>query len=71
MRDLTAQQKMALETLVDDTSLYRVVLALSDMSAEKSEHVLSAWQDARTAKPWRYAARKLLRSAAFIRDLGV
>jgi hypothetical protein len=45
-----------IEELIDRTSLDRVLKALADVCAEKSDHVLCNWQDAPMSERWRHAA---------------
>lgn len=45
-----------LEALVDKFSLSDVLLMLSDIAAEKAEHIRSNWQDSTTARNWDKAA---------------
>jgi hypothetical protein len=41
-----------LETLIDKHGLAAVLSAMSEVCAEKAEHIRSNWQDRATAKPW-------------------
>jgi hypothetical protein len=48
-----------LEAMIDRHGLLHVITALECICAEKEVHIITNWQDARTAKPWGVAARKL------------
>lgn len=48
-----------LEAMIDRHGLLHVITALECICFEKEEHIITNWQDARTAKPWGVAARKL------------
>ena len=54
----TDQQKLieTLEKLVDSEGLYAVTSALELLCHEKAEHLITNWQDARSAKNWTRAA---------------
>lgn len=51
--------KKELEALIDKTSVAAVCDALSEICAEKAEHVLTNWQDDVTASHWAKAAKLL------------
>ena len=50
---------IALETLVDRTSLTAVIEALASIAYVKAEHLRSNWQDEQGAKVWARAGRFL------------
>jgi hypothetical protein len=52
-----------LEALTDASSLRAVLYALSQMCAEKAEHIRHTWQDNVTAQPWSRIAQRLDRVA--------
>ena len=56
---LTSNEKVALERLVDGTSLATVAEALAEIAFEKSAHLETNWQDARRAKVWSRAGERL------------
>jgi len=60
---LTPEQKAELERLVDASTLRAVAIALSEIAAEKAEHIETNWQDRITARTWRDASRRLDRAA--------
>ena len=51
-RDLNQNERNELETLVDACGIDSVLMALSEICGEKSEHILSNWQDTILAKRW-------------------
>ncbi len=59
---LTQEQKVALEGLVDSSSLANVLAALAEIAREKAEHIRSNWQDEPGAAHWEYAARTIDRA---------
>jgi uncharacterized protein with HEPN domain len=58
-RDLTKQEAETLEAIIDASSLQAVVMALSEICGEKSEHVLTNWQDKALAREWAEACGQL------------
>lgn len=62
MRPLTAAQRIDLESMIDDTSLASVVVALAEIAREKAEHIRANWQDAATARTWDSDAARLERA---------
>lgn len=52
LRDLTPEEMVQLEMLVDATSLQGVLMALSEICDEKAEHVQTNWQDRGLARQW-------------------
>ena len=59
MTTLTKEQELALEAMIDHSCLSAVVEALSNISFEKQEHLLSNWQDRVAAAQWGHDARTL------------
>lgn len=57
-------EKDELESAVDVSSLSEVCSVLADICREKSEHVLTNWQDKKLAKEWERAANALDLTAA-------
>lgn len=53
------EQIVALEAMVDASSLGDVLLSLARMCNEKAEHVRCNWQDEATARMWDNAAKLL------------
>jgi hypothetical protein len=51
-RDLNEAEKHYLERLIDTGGLKPVLEALSDIAAEKAEHIRTNWQDKHTARYW-------------------
>lgn len=51
-RDLTYEERDALESLIDSTSVVAVMQALSEICGEKAEHIRTNWQDAKLAREW-------------------
>ena len=62
LRDLTAAEKLTLESLVDAASLQGVLVALAEIAGEKAEHIATNWQDTRLAKDWANAANAIERA---------
>jgi len=58
-RDLTEQERDALEALVDASNLMAVVQALSEICDAKAEHVRANWQDEPLARAWAWACGSL------------
>lgn len=56
---ITQANKYALEAMIDSNTLAEVVAALSEICAEKADHIRANWQDAVTAQAWDIAADKL------------
>jgi hypothetical protein len=52
MRDLDTPERETLERLIDARGLSSVLMALSEICGEKSEHLLANWQDKKLAKDW-------------------
>jgi hypothetical protein len=61
--------RLALESLVDEKGLSRIVEWLGDIADEKADHIRANWQDESTAKIWSAAAAKLSRAAFAIAKL--
>lgn len=57
--ELTTAQRDALEALIDASTLGSVVAALSEIAAEKADHIRVNWQDAQAARPWERASNAL------------
>jgi hypothetical protein len=55
LRDCNQDDKLALEALIDRTSLQGVLMTLSEICGEKAEHVEDNWQDRALARHWRTA----------------
>jgi hypothetical protein len=51
-REEYAVLKIDLEKMVDRSTVYQVVQALSEICAEKGQHIVENWQDRVTAAPW-------------------
>lgn len=51
-RQMTDEQLNQLETLVDACGLDLVLIGLANICAEKSDHVLTNWQDHSLANAW-------------------
>ena len=66
MAQLTQDEAVALEALVDRCDLETVVDALGLICAEKAEHLRSNWQDGASAKLWDKRCRALQKLAAQI-----
>jgi penicillin-binding protein 1C len=66
MRDLNQTEKLELETLIDQTSLQSVLMALSEICGEKAEHVETAWHAASIAYFGREPKRLTLGEAALL-----
>lgn len=52
MAQLTNDEAVALEAMIDRCGLETVVAALALICGEKAEHVRSNWQDRALAKAW-------------------
>lgn len=59
MKELTREQMLTLEGLIDSTSLAAVMTALEVICGEKCDHLESAWQDRASGKVWAQAATKI------------
>ena len=71
-RDLTTQERDALEALVDASNLTAVVQALSEICDAKAEHIATNWQDDPLARAWAWACGTLgVASVALGRKLSV
>jgi hypothetical protein len=55
-RDLTQLERMALEAVIDDSSVKAMLEAISEICGEKAEFIRSQWQDHATARIWDAAA---------------
>ncbi len=51
-QDLAQNEKKELESLIDKHGIESVLMALSDICGQKSEHIAEYWQDASLAKRW-------------------
>lgn len=58
-RNVTNAQQDALEALVDACGLDLILGSLANICAEKSDHVLTNWQDRKLADAWLHAMNKL------------
>lgn len=54
-RDLTKEERVSLEKLVDAADLRTVLMALSEICGEKAEHVRTNWADQKLARCWDHA----------------
>lgn len=59
MKELTREQLLTLEGLIDSTSLAAVMTALEVICGEKCDHLESNWQDRPASKEWARAAAKI------------
>lgn len=57
--DMTNEDATALEMLIDKYSLARVVGTLACIAHEKSDHILTSYDDKATSSAWRKACRAL------------
>lgn len=62
-RDLTQEERDALESFIDQANLGAVLEALSDIVGEKSEHIRSNWQDDGLADDWGRACVLITRAS--------
>jgi hypothetical protein len=69
--DLSRNDELALEGLIDRYGLAAVVLALAGICWGKAEHVESNWQDADLSRAWQRAATLLDKQIEYaaIRDV--
>jgi hypothetical protein len=51
-RDLTQVERDTLEAIIDCTSVKAMLEAISDICGAKEEHLISNWQDEKTARIW-------------------
>lgn len=51
-RDLTSDEKTALELLIDATDASAVLIAFSEICAEKAEHIRTNYNDHTLARRW-------------------
>lgn len=51
-KDLTLDQEIALEVLIDECGLAAVLQSLSSVCDQKGEHILSSYADRDLAKAW-------------------
>lgn len=51
-RDLTPAERETLEALVDSANLGAVLMALSEIAGEKSDHIAQTWADRPLARVW-------------------
>ena len=51
-RVVTPEDAMALETLIDRTSVSAVLESLGEICSEKAEHIRENWQDTQLARDW-------------------
>lgn len=54
-RELDAQEREALERMIDNTDIIAVMTALSEICGEKADHIEANWQDKPLARAWRNA----------------
>jgi hypothetical protein len=59
-----------LERLIDRHGLVEVTVGLELVCSEKAEHLRVNWQDAKSAKPWESAARRFIKLARELIELG-
>jgi hypothetical protein len=57
----------SLEGMIDQYGLKKVLSMMSDICAEKADHIRSNWQDAALARQWENEARKLDTAASKVR----
>ena len=55
-RDLTQAERVALEILIDNAGLSAVLETLSELCAEKADHIRESYGDATLARHWDTAA---------------
>jgi hypothetical protein len=60
-----------IERLIDRVGLLDVMTAIECVCGEKADHIIYAWQDKTTAKPWRSAERTLGATVRKIDKLGI
>jgi hypothetical protein len=51
-RDLNTTERATLESIIDSTNVQSVLMALSEICGEKSDHIRDNWQDVLTARAW-------------------
>lgn len=51
-RKMSTEQQNALEALVDSCGLDLVLIGLANICAEKSEHILTNWEDRGASGAW-------------------
>lgn len=51
-RDLTPEETVTLESLIDSTNLQSVLMALSEICGEKAAHIRASYSDNVTARAW-------------------
>lgn len=59
--------KYLLETIIDKESLVTVLVAISEICAEKSVHVKESYNDATLSKLWENAGNEILKSCKNIK----
>ena len=59
MRQLTNEEKVTLEGLIDSSSLEHVLNCLSEIAWGKAEHLDSNWQDRNAARAWERAGERI------------
>lgn len=62
-RNVTTQEREALEALIDKTSLHQVLNAIAGICEDKAEHMRTNWQDQPAANEWARHAHALERRA--------
>ena len=60
-----------LEKIVDQETLAFTIACLGNICSEKSEHILTTWQDEHTAKNWDRVCIQLARLALSTEKLGI
>jgi hypothetical protein len=51
-RELTAEQQLHLEALVDSVGVAAMLLAISEIAHQRSEHLRADWESKASARPW-------------------
>lgn len=65
-------EMIALEKMVDASSLTGVLRGLAEIAQAKAQHIREAWQDEALAKSWERSADKITTAAnTVVRDYGV
>lgn len=55
----TPTDEQTLEQIIDRSSVYAVLMAITRIIAWKAEHIRSNWQDEQTAKVWERTGKHL------------
>lgn len=67
--ELTKGQRDDLERLIDRHGLGNLLKGIAHICADKSEHVLTAWQDRQTSRAWDKAEIKIYNLSESLSDL--